>query len=227
VKLSRTLLIPLLTLALASCGITALDNYDPPTAVLTGQVVYDQSPVGVRSDGVQLELWQRGFATPEKIPVYVDQDGSFSALLFDGSYDLTLLPGNGPWVDSGDTIHIELKGKADVEVPVTPYYTVEGEQIGASDGALSATFRVGQVDTSRAVEYVGLYVSTTAFVDRQHSVARAERARGELASLDDPVQMSVDLPADLAKTGQLFARVGVKTVGVAEMLYSPVHKIAL
>ncbi|RYF68228.1 MAG: DUF3823 domain-containing protein, partial [Cytophagaceae bacterium] len=46
------------TVLLASC---AKDNYEPPKSTLTGRVIFDNQPVGVRTNGVQLELWQRGY----------------------------------------------------------------------------------------------------------------------------------------------------------------------
>lgn len=212
---------------LSGCDIGVLDNYDEPTSTLTGQVIYEGTPVGVRSNGVQLELWQPGYALSQKIPVYVNQDGTFSAVLFDGTYKLNLLPGNGPWVDIRDTIPIELKGKATVAVPVVPYYTIKNETIRHSNGAIEATFSVGQVNTSRAVEYVGLYGATTSFVDRTNMDFRTEKVRSAIASLSDPINLSVTLPATLAHKKEVFVRIGVKTLGVSELLFSPVYKIAI
>src|SRR5690606_5947206 len=83
-------------LLLTGCGITALDNYDPPTSEITGRVLYNGEPVGVRSGGVQLELWQPSYELNQKIPVRIAQDGTFSAAVFNGSYEINLLPGNGP-----------------------------------------------------------------------------------------------------------------------------------
>lgn len=57
------------------------------------------------------------YALKQKIPIYVVQDGSFSAVVFDGTYKLNLLPGNGPWVDNRDTIQLEVRREAAVTVP--------------------------------------------------------------------------------------------------------------
>lgn len=43
---------------LASCE---YDNYDAPSAKLSGRVLYNDAPVGVRTNGTQLELWQDGY----------------------------------------------------------------------------------------------------------------------------------------------------------------------
>src|SRR5660397_127396 len=74
------------------------DNFDPPTSMLTGTIVYNSTPVGVRSNGTQLELWQYGFKLRSKISVYIAQDGTYSARLFDGNYKLVRLAG-APWAN--------------------------------------------------------------------------------------------------------------------------------
>lgn len=210
---------------LSGCDLRAFDNYDPPGSLLTGRVVYQGTPVGVRSNGVQLELWQPGFELNEKIPVHVAQDGSFSAMLFDGDYKLNLLAGNGPWLDSQDTVRINVRGRTEIEVPVTPYYVVDNLAVQRAGDAVTAAFDVGVVQSSRAVEYVGLYLSNTAFVDRTNMVARTEVPGSAIDDLNERLTLSTDLPAALLNGTGVYARVGIKTVGVAEMLFSPVQRV--
>jgi uncharacterized protein DUF3823 len=209
------------------CNMTELDNYDPPKSTITGRVVYQGQPVGVRSNGVQLELWQSGYALNQKVPVYVDQDGSFSITVFNGAYMLTRLAGNGPWVDQRDTINIDLRGNATIDVPVEPYYAITNATVSPASGALQAAFNVASVNTTRALEYVGLYVATTMFVDRTNMSVRSERARSAIPDLAAPITLSIALPEALAQREYVFARIGVKTVGVAEMLFGPIVKISL
>lgn len=214
-----------IVVSLTACDYRAFDNYDPPGSLLSGRVVYQGAPVGVRSNGVQLELWQPSYELNEKIPIHVDQDGSFSAKLFDGDYKLNLRAGNGPWLDSQDTIFIQVRGGAEVEVPVTPYYVIENPSVEHSGGAIRATFQVRAVEPSRDVEYVGLYLSSTSFVDRINMAASAELGGTAVADLSTPITLSVDLPDALAESGSAYARIGIKTVGVDEMLYAPVARV--
>lgn len=71
-----------------------------------------------------------------------------------------------------------------------------------------------------------LYVSTTSFVDRTVPV-RTDVACSGIPSLNAPVNVSLSLPANLRQQKDVYVRVGVKTVSVAEMLFSPVIKIDL
>jgi len=216
-------LVALISLSFAACEV---DNYDPPTSMLTGAVTYDGEPIGVRSGGVQLELWQSGFALNTKIPVNVDQEGRFSASLFDGTYKLTFLAGNGPWVVSTDTIVVNLNGSADITVPAEPYYTVRDETIVRNGGNIEASFRVLAVNDSRALQQVGLYIGTTAILDNINNKLKVELPAAAISSLDELINLSANLGPDLSTRDYVFARIGVRTSGVNEMLFSPVFKIS-
>ncbi|WP_375436113.1 DUF3823 domain-containing protein [uncultured Hymenobacter sp.] len=211
----------------------AKDNVDPPSSNLTGRVIYQDQTVGVRTNGVQLEMWQYGYQLRNKIPVYVAQDGSFSATVFDGNYKLVRLRDNGPWVNNTDSIDVQVRGNTVVDVPVQPYYTVQNATFQKTGNAITATCRVNRVVTSRNIESVTLFVSTTQFVDTNNGVplTDAERARNTgnvltgsaLADLNKDLSLSFILPATARSF--CYARVGVRTQGVSELFYSPVQKI--
>jgi hypothetical protein len=224
--MKKAWLVPFLALVV---GLMACekDNYDPPSSQLTGRVVYQNQPVGVRSNGVQLELWQSGYQLFTKIPLLIDQDGTFSAVLFDGDYKLVRLRGNGPWVDNTDTIPVQVRGAAVIDVPVQPYFVIQNDRITRSATSLAASCRVQAVAGSRAIERVTLYVSTTQFVDANNNVGSQSKVAADLTDLSRDVTFAYNLPASVANRGTVYARLGVKTAGVAEMLYTPVQKLAL
>lgn len=199
----------------------AKDNVEPPSSNLTGRVIYQDQPVGVRTNGVQLELWQYGYQLRNKIPVYVAQDGSFSATVFDGNYKLVRLRDNGPWVNNTDSIDVQVRGNAVVDVPVVPYFVFQNASIQRSGATVSATCRVRQLG-SRSIERVALLISSTQFVDVTNSIGRTELAGTAVADLNKDLSFSVTVPTTLR--GAVYARVGVKATGVAEYLYSPVQK---
>jgi hypothetical protein len=203
------------------------DNYDPPQSQLTGKVVFQGQAVGVRSNGVQLEIWQPGFQLYTKIPVYVAQDGTFSAMLFDGDYKLTRLKGNGPWADNTDTINVQVRGATTVDVPVDAYFIVKGETIQKNGSNITTTFSLQRGNTSKNLEDVRLYLGRTNIIDPNNNDAVVTKAASAITDITQPISLSVAIPASLADKDYVFARVGVKTAGVAELAFSIPQKIAL
>jgi hypothetical protein len=203
------------------------DNFEPPKSQLTGRVVFQGQPVGLRSGGVQLELWQSGFQLYTKIPVYVAQDGTFSTMLFDGDYKLTRLKGNGPWADNTDTISVQVQGGKTVDVPVDAYFVVKGETFQKNGSNISTTFSLQRGNTSKNLEEVRLYLGRTAIVDQNNNDAVVTKAASAITDPTQPINLSVALPASVAGKDYVFARVGVKTAGVAELAFSIPQKIAL
>ncbi|MDZ7691143.1 MAG: DUF3823 domain-containing protein [Balneolaceae bacterium] len=203
------------------------DNFTEPDSELNGQIVYNGNPVGVKSDEIELELWQDGFELSQDIPVYVMQDGSFAATLFDGEYQLVLRQGNGPWVDDTDSIAVQLEGSANVEVPVEPYYIINNESINAAGGDIEASFSVQQVNSNRDLEYVGLYLGTANIVDQIYNEANTTLA-GDQITFGDSINLSISLADnDLEGRQNVFARVGLKIAGRSELLFSQVYNIEL
>jgi hypothetical protein len=216
-----------LSIALAMVAIAGCkkDNYEAPEAILKGQVVYQDQPIGLRSNGVQLELWQPGFDLSTKIPMYIAQDGTFSASVFNGNYKLVLLRGNGPWVNNSDTMDVAVSGTTEIDVPVTPYFMIKGANLSQSGTTLTASFSLQQVNNSLPLEAVSVYIGSTTIVDQVNNVASASRAAAEIPDISQPITLTASIPPSLAAKGYFFARVGVKTAGVAELIYTIPQRI--
>lgn len=122
--------------------------------------------------GIQLQLYQDGYANHNAINVYATQDGTFSAVLFDGPYKLVTKDKNGPWVNKRDTIYIEVKGKTLCEVKVTPYFTISDENIVLNNNTVSGTCNIQQIVQDSKISQVMLLVSQTTFVDENTNIGR-------------------------------------------------------
>jgi hypothetical protein len=212
----------LFCMALTGCE---YDNYEPPTSILSGKVMYQNEPVGVRSNGTQLELWQDGYALHAKIAVYVDQDGNYSASLFDGNYKLVQLAG-APWENRTDTIQVTVKGNTTVDVPVTPYFVVRNAAFQKNGDNVTATFTIEKVSDSANLSLARLYLGKTMITDQNNNVASMTLNATDIA-LGQTATLSVSIPASLASADYLFARVGIQTVGVGELYYTASQKIQL
>jgi hypothetical protein len=219
------LLFPILILSAVLMGCKK-DNKDEPTSVIRGSIKFDNKALGVRSNGVQLELWQYGYQLFSKIPVYLDQDGTFSASVFNGNYKLTLLRGNGPWADKTDSIDVKVSGTADVDVTVDPYFIIKNEKYERSGSTITATLNLQRVNTSKALELVRVYIGQTLLTDQNINIANAQKAAAAIPDINQPVTVTVTVPASFTKE-YAFMRVGVKAVGVAELLYSQPQMISL
>ena len=215
-NLLKIFLILTLTVTAASCG---KDNYDEPNSLFTGKVVYNNEPLGVRgSNGdVYLQFWQDGYELKTSFDVFVTQDGSFSAMLFDGTYKLVMNNNRGPWVNSPDTVIINVKGRTTKDYPVTPYYTLKNINYSLNGSLLTASFDIEQVTAGRNIEYVSLMVNKTQFVDFGDGT-HVNWVRNTSAT-PGHVSLQLDIANDLEKQAKLYARVGLKISGIDQGLY--------
>lgn len=212
-----TIIICLSALLFSACK---KDDKEPPSAMITGQIVHQKQPLSVRSGGVELELWQYGYQLRTKIPVYVKDDGSFSIRVFNGDYKLTLLQNNGPWASHNDSIDVKVDGSAQVELNVVPYFTVGSATYQKTGNSVQATFSIQQINADRNLEAVRLYIGQTRLVDQNFNLANASKPAAEITDFNQPITLTADIPTALLTKGYGFVRVGVKTQGVAEMIYS-------
>lgn len=223
-----------LLLITAGCGISDLDNYDSPDAVLEGSIVYNDEPIPVSYDNVTFELWQSGFGRELPIEVTVDQDGSFATELFDGDYRLIIPEGQGPFQrifneeTQSDSINVTLSGSDSLNIEVLPYYMIRNTQFSNSGRTVSANFSLEQIispdDGGQNVERVSLYVSKTNFVDGRTSESTIDLAGGEIGNMNN-ISLSTDVPEFTPTQDYAFARVGVKIQNVEDMMFSAIEKI--
>src|SRR5918993_3435039 len=153
----------LLVVLLSACE---KDNLEEPASILSGNVTFQGQPIGVRSDRVQFEIWQRGYAFFTKIPLNIAQDGSFKATLHDGDYKLVRLPNAGPWANNTDTINVSLNGAASVDIPVEPYFVIKNASFTKSGSNVVATFTVEKNGThTRTLEATKLFLGRYFILD--------------------------------------------------------------
>lgn len=221
-SISNIFSVILLLVLFSGCG---KDNFDAPESKLVGRVTYQGQALNLRGTGeaVQLQLYQDGYEKNDPISVFVGQDGTFSALLFDGEYRLTTRDGNGPWVNSHESVTVNLNGHAEVNLEVTPYFTISNEQLSVSGSAMNASFTINQIVPDAKISRVMLLLSKTQFADDVNNLFRQD--------FSDVTPGSVNLSADIsgnteiAKAKALYARVGVLANGADQAIYSPVVRL--
>lgn len=229
-KLSYIALIALCAAAV-SCK---KDNYDAPSSKLEGHIVYKGEAIGVEHNQVPYQLYQYGFGKVGPIGASFAQDGSFSALLFDGEYKLIVPNGQGPFLwkktagGAPDTVNISLRGNQTLDLEVMPYYMIRTPQVAAASGKVNATLKVEKIITdanAKNIESVTLYINKTQYVSGADNIASAGVNGGAITDPNN-IALSVTIPAITPAQNYVFARIGLKIAGVEDRIFSPVQKIS-
>ena len=186
----------ILSFMVSACG---LDNYDEPESLLKGRITYEGKNLGLKGSangggGIELQLYQDDYANHDPITVYASQEGTFSAVLFDGFYKLVTKDKNGPWVNSRDTLYIEVKGPTECELKVTPYFTISDENITLQNNQIVGTCDVKKIVESAEINQAMLLLSKTSFVDESTNIARINQSNiepGDLKIIMDILEVIV------------------------------------
>lgn len=224
---------------LVCCG---YDNYEAPNAKFEGRIVYNGEAIQVeKTNGnpdnaaVYFELWEEEWETKTPIRVIIDQDGSFSSVLFNGNYKLVIPKSQGPFMSkintetNSDTVLLSLRGSKKLDIEVMPYYMVRNAQFAHADGTLTASFGLEQIiqdENAKNVERVILYINKTTFVDGSAQIRNVELDGASIADMN-AISLTVDVPDMIPAQNYVFARVGVKIAGVSDLLFSHVQKVQL
>jgi len=225
-------------LLIAFCAVAVSckkDNYNAPSSTLSGKLVYKGEVIGVENNQVPFELYQYGFGKVGAIGSSFAQEGTYSALLFDGDYKLIIPNGQGPfrwkYLASGapDSTAITMKGNQTLDLEVTPYYMIRTPQITGGAGKVNATFKAEKIITdanAKNIEKVNLYINKTQFVSGNNDQNIANTGIAGTAIVDmNNITMSVTVPTFVPTQNYVFGRIGVKIAGVEDLIFSPVVKI--
>ncbi len=226
----------ILLLAICAAGSACKkDNYAEPASTLSGKLVYKGETFGVEAKQVPLQLYQYGLGAVGPINETVNQDGTYSVLLFDGNYKLIIPNGQGPFrwkqLASGapDSLAIVMKGNQTLDLEVTPYYMIRTPQITGGAGKVTAVFKAEKIITdanAKNIEKVILYINKTQFVSSDpNNIAKTELAG---SAITDPNNISINVTVPPSKVGTqtyVYARIALKIDGIEDPIFSPLQKI--
>lgn len=219
----------LLIVSMAACK---KDNFKAPSSTLQGKLVYNGEAVQVQYDRVSYELYQYGFGRVGAIGATFAQDGSYSAVLFDGQYKLIIPAGQGPfkWNEASghrDSLTINLNGSQTLDLEVTPYYMIRTPQLTAASNTVTAMFKAEKIITDASdkdIEEVGVYINKTQFVSEADNIGKTTKA-GSAITDPNAISLSVAIPSISPTQNYIFARIGIKIAGIEDRIYSPVTKL--
>jgi len=231
-KLQLIIILGVLSSFLYSCG---LDNYDAPGSVLEGRLVYNGEPINVSYNDVTFQLWEPGWQKKAEINVAIDQDGSYSALLFNANYKLIIPSNQGPFrskpnaESASDTILVNLSGNKVLDIEVEPYYMIRNPLFTVAGRVVTGTFKADKIITrvnAKNIEEVAIYVNKTMFVDFRSNVASTTMAGSTITDLST-ISLNTSVPTLVPTQTYVFVRIGLKIQGIEDRIFSPIVKVNL
>ena len=231
-KLQLIIILGVLSSFLYSCG---LDNYDSPGSVLEGRLVYNGEPINVSYNDVTFQLWEPGWQKKAEINVAIDQDGSYSALLFNANYKLIIPSNQGPFrskpnaESASDTILVNLSGNKILDIEVEPYYMIRNPIFTVVGRVVTGTFKADKIITgvnAKNIEEVAIYVNKTMFVDFRSNVVATTLAGSAITDLNT-ISLNTSVPTLVPTQTYVFVRIGLKIQGIEDRIFSPIIKVNL
>jgi len=194
--------------------------------VLSGRLVYDGEPVGVRQGLSVLHIFEPGWQTYEPINVIVKQDGTFSSLLFQGHYNLVPIAGTGPFiVHDTDTVNVAITASlTTIDIPVVPYFITSNEQIKKEGSTLTTVFNIEKIVQTASLDKVGVFIGETMLVDDKFYIKKMEVDEAVIGN-DIASPIVVPLTINDIKEQTVYIRIGVKAKESSEYLFTQVQKI--
>jgi len=230
-------------------------HYTPPSSSFTGSLLYNGAPIGVANNGqggsvngpqsgqnynsVFFSLIQPGYPKNGAVFVVINQDGSFSDLLFNGSYKLSFPTGVYPFVpQNADTVPVTISGNTKLNINVTPYYMFDNDDfsLSSSDSIVTAKFGITQVITgvnALPLSAVYLYISRTSFVDNNINAAAVSIQGSAITDMSN-IQLTLKVPSTLNTNGangaagqsNIYVRLGIQVSNRAQLLYSDIKELS-
>lgn len=217
------------------------DNYDEPQSSLIGQLTYKGKPFqcngNIGAESELFQLYQDGFGKTGSINVRVNEEGSFSALLFDGEYKMCIKDQQFPFVwdewpmkDDGkpDTLYFTLNGGKEMEIKVTPYFELNDvkAEVDNSVTNIVASLKIDEIISGAMVKKVYMYVSTAVLVDKgtPSNVSMDIADISQSITLTYPIQKYKDDYINNFRP-YAFVRLAVETDKSSEFLWSKVYKV--
>lgn len=211
------------------------DNFDEPKSQLYGRLHFQEDSIYLEHGSVSYELYQDGFGKTGPISSFFTSSGEFSHLLFNGTYKMVVPNGQGPFLwddsdnDKADTVFINVEGNTTLDIEVTPFWIINEPAFSYSSGGVNATFGLEQIvmdSRAREVERVTLFLSKTVFANTRTNVKTQEISGGDIADYNN-ITLSAEVPELVPTQNYIFASLGVKFVGIDDLLFSPTRKIQL
>ena len=191
-----------------------LDNFDEPKSEFKGRFVYEGEALQLRGtaydNDCMMYAYQEGpeYENRGAINLFVNSDGEFNSLMYDGFYKIVLRQDRGPWIPRQDTIEVNIKGNQILDVEVTPYFLIKDTKIDFQNKVVKVKCKINQVVETASIDRAVIYISKTKLVDNVAKIAEKSFTNLNPGEHEFTFDLSDNGVTDAAKF--LYARVGVK-----------------
>lgn len=162
----------ILFLAVALCGLFGfqacqLDNYEEPSASLTGALVDSETNENVPNqyqNGARIRIYEfyNNDWSNQPNDFYTRQDGTFTNnAIFPGKYRIEA---EGPF-ETPEKVEMEISGSATLQLKVVPFLRVTANAT-ASGTTVKMTADVKHTSSDRIIKAVEFYCGVTPYVDK-------------------------------------------------------------
>ena len=207
--------------SLGSCG---YDNFDKPETYLAGRVEYNGQALQLPGSAgqIQLQAYQSGYQLTSPITIYVDQEGKFNARLFNGRYKIVSKDNNGPWVNTRDTVEVDLRGSTEIHIPVTPYFLLSDYTCTLNASTLTIGFSVQRIVSDAQINYATVCIGTTSIVDEQNNALKMQipAEQIKIGANTFTVPVTDEQLSAINKAVKVTTRVSLRTVGADRSIYT-------
>ena len=216
-----------------------LDNYDGPTASLSGAFIDSETGELIESDlisGTQVELIEHGFENPSIQRIVVQVDGTYrDDMIFEGTYSIPpIMRGNFvPPIDgdtlTNDTLIIEIKGETIQNFVVQPYIRIKDANITIDGTKITATFKLQQTVENK-VKAIGLFGHISPAVGEPMQVGKKTKTLNKVVDPDEEFELVLDVRTDkdFEKGKAYHFRIGaVIDAAEAEYNYAPAVRLMI
>ena len=206
-----------------------LDNFDEPKSEFKGRFVYEGEALQLRGtaydNDCMMYAYQEGpeYENRGAINLFVNSDGEFNSLMYDGLYKIVLRQDRGPWIPRQDTIEVNIKGNQILDVEVTPYFLIKDTKIDFQNKVVKVKCKINQVVETASIDRAVIYISKTKLVDNVAKIAEKSFTNLNPGEHEFTFDLSDNGVTDAAKF--LYARVGVKARQGNDYIFSEVTQL--
>ena len=206
-----------------------LDNFDEPKSEFKGRFVYEGEALQLRGtaydNDCMMYAYQEGpeYENRGAINLFVNYDGEFNSLMYDGFYKIVLRQDRGPWIPRQDTIEVNIKGNQILDVEVTPYFLIKDTKIDFQNKVVKVKCKINQVVETASIDRAVIYISKTKLVDNVAKIAEKSFTNLNPGEHEFTFDLSDNGVTDAAKF--LYARVGVKARQGNDYIFSEVTQL--